>query len=232
MRTAAVSRRRSGGRRADPRRRAAAAVEIDPSVPEPLQAIALTAMERDPRAVISRRSTWRPTCGATSTDARCTAVRRCTRRRSDRASRPHLDEIGEWLRLRLIYPHEAERLRSAYRALDAREEDWIVESRALSYTQIALYLGAFLLLCGSLFYFVAARWYEHVDGVLRPFVVLGASLHRAERRRAPLYRRDHKAVAVAFYLAAVVLLPLFLLILFDEARLLRRPRQTTGPAVR
>ena len=53
--------------------------------------------------------------------------------------RPHLDHIGEWLRLRLIYPHEAERLHAAYRALDAREDDWIVESRTLSYTQIALY---------------------------------------------------------------------------------------------
>ena len=79
------------------------------------------------------------------------------------ASRLEYDQqIAEWLRLRLLHPHEAERLRGAYRALDARDDDWIVESRALSYTQIALYLGAFLLVCGSLFYFVAARWYEHV----------------------------------------------------------------------
>jgi hypothetical protein len=70
--------------------------------------------------------------------------------------------------LRLIHPHEAERLRGAYRALDARDDDWIVESRALSYTQIALYLGAFLLVCGSLFYFVASRWYHAVQGIARP----------------------------------------------------------------
>ena len=74
--------------------------------------------------------------------------------------------------------------RAAYRALDAREDDWIVESRTLSYTQIALYLGAFLLVCGSLFYFVAARWYEHVDGVLRPFAVLGIPFIGLERRGA------------------------------------------------
>jgi hypothetical protein len=134
--------------------------------------------------------------------------------------RPHVDEIGEWLRLRLVYPHEAERLRSAYGALDAREEDWILESRTLSYTQIALYLGAFLLLCGSLFYFVAARWYEHVNGVIRPFGVLALPFIGLNVAAHHLYRKDQKAVAVAFYLAAVALLPLFLLIVFDEAHLL------------
>jgi serine/threonine protein kinase len=195
-------------------------IEIQASVPEPLQAIALTAMERDPakryqsaldmaadlrrylagRAVQGRPSLYSATLGS--------------------RVRPHLDDIGEWLRLRLVHPHEAERLRSAYRALDAREEDWIVESRTLSYTQIALYLGAFLLLCGSLFYFVAARWYEQVDGVLRPFAVLALPFIGLNVAAHHLYRREHKAVAVAFYLAAVVLLPLFLLILFDEAHLL------------
>ncbi len=195
-------------------------IEIQPSVPEPLQAIALTAMERDParryqsaldmaadlrrylagRAVQGRPSLYSATLGS--------------------RVRPHLDDIGEWLKLRLVHPHEAERLQAAYRALDAREEDWIVESRTLSYTQIALYLGAFLLLCGSLFYFVAARWYEKVDGVLRPFAVLALPFIGLNVAAHHLYRREHKAVAVAFYLAAVVLLPLFLLILFDEAHLL------------
>jgi hypothetical protein len=75
-------------------------------------------------------------------------------------------------------------------------------------------------LCGSLFYFVAARWYEHVDGVLRPFVVLALPFIGLNLAAHHLYRRDQKAVAIAFYLAAIVMLPLFLLILFDEAHLL------------
>ena len=203
-------------------------VEMSSSIPEPLQAIALTAMERDPqrryhsaqdmaadlkRFLARLPVSARPTIYATTLGSRI---------------RPHLDEIGEWLRLRLLYPHEAERLRSAYGALDAREEDWIVESRALSYTQIALYLGAFLLLCGSLFYFVAARWYDHVQGVLRPFIVLGLPFIGLNVAAHHLYRRDQKAVAVAFYLAAVVLLPLFLLILFDETQLLTAAPGASG----
>ena len=203
-------------------------VEVDPRVPGALQAIALVAMEPraaqryqtaldmatdlrrylDGRPVVARPSLYASTLGA--------------------RMRPHLDQIGDWLRLRLIYPHEAERLESAYRALDAREDDWIVESRTLSYTQIALYLGAFLLVCGSVFYFVAARWFGNVDGVARPFLVLALPFAGLNAAAHLLYRRDHKAVAVAFYLAAVVLLPLFLLILFHEANLFVAAAGTAG----
>ena len=199
-------------------------IEIDPRIPEPLQAIALKAMERDPglryqtaqdmaldlrRFIGGRPVQARPSVYASTLGSRTAA---------------HLQQIAEWLQLRLIHPHEAERLRHAYGALDARDEDWIVESRALSYTQITLYLGAFLLVCGSLFYFVANRWYHAVEGIVRPFAVLGlpfAGLNLAARH---LYRRDHKAVAVAFCLAAVATLPLLLMILFDETGFLVAPR--------
>jgi hypothetical protein len=203
-------------------------IEVETRVPEPLQAIALTAMEADPssryqsaadmgadlrrfldgRAVLARPSVYATTLGA--------------------RVRPHVQEIKEWLQLRLVYPHEAERLESAYRALDAREDDWIVESRSLSYTQIALYLGAFLIVCGSLFYFAAARWYGNVDGVARPFVVLALPFIGLNAAAHLLYRRGHKAVAVAFHLAAVVLLPLFLLVLFHEANLMVAAANTPG----
>src|SRR5205085_4972635 len=140
----------------------------------------------------------------------------------------HLAEIGEWLRLRLIHPHEADRLHHAYRALDAPDDDWIGASRALTYPQIALYLGAFLLVCGSLFYFVADRWYGAVEEVARPFVILGLPFIGLNAAAHRLARRDHKAVAVAFHLAAVGLLPLFLLILFHESRLFMAPSDTAG----
>ena len=133
--------------------------------------------------------------------------------------RPHVEEVREWLRLRLIYPHEADRIQAAYSTLDVREDDWILASRTLSYPKIALYLGAFLLIFGSVFYFVAARWYEQVDGVLRPFVVLALPFAGLNAAAHFLYRKDHKAVAVAFYLGATALLPLFLLILFHETGL-------------
>lgn len=195
-------------------------IEVAPSAPEPLQAIALTAMERDParryQAARDMAQDLRRYLGGQPVVARPSVYL------STLAARvhPHLRDLDEWLRLRLIHPHEAERLESAYRALDAREDDWILESRALSFIQIALYLGAFLLVCGSLFYFVAARWHGAVSGVLRPFLVLAIPFLGLNATAWRLHRSDHKAVAIAFYLAAVVLLPLFLLILFNETQLL------------
>jgi serine/threonine protein kinase len=203
-------------------------VEIDPRVPEPLQAIALAAMEVDPdrryptaldmaedlrRFVDGRPVRARPSLYATTLSSR---------------TRPHLSDVEEWLRLRLIYRHEAERLRDAYRALDARDDDWIVESRTLSYPQIALYLGAFLLLCGSLFYFVAARFHGAVDGIVGPFAVLGVPFIGLNVAAYWLYERGHKAVGVAFYLGAVALLPLFLLIACHETGFLVVPEGTPG----
>ena len=203
--------------------RPALPVEIDPRIPEPLQAIALKAMEKAPalryqsaqdmaldlrRFLESRPVLARPSLYASTLGSRMAS---------------HLQHIDDWLQLRLIHPHEAERLKRAYGTLEAPDDDWIVESRSLSYTQIALYLGAFLLVCGSLFYFVANRWYHAVEGIVRPILVLGlpfAGLNLAARH---LHRRDHRAVAVAFYLAAVALLPLLLMIVFDETGFLVAP---------
>jgi len=203
-------------------------IEVDSRIPAALQAIALKAMERQPsdryatardlvldldRYLQGQPVVARPTIYGTTLAAR---------------TRSHLDQIGEWLRLKLIYPHEAAELQSAYRRLDAREDDWIVTSRALTSSQIALYLGAFFLFAGSLFYFVAHRVYDAASGTFWPFIVLGApflGLNFAGRR---LYRREHQAVAVAFYLAGASLLPLFLLIWFHETGLWVVPDNAPG----
>ena len=203
-------------------------VEIDPAVPEPLQAIALKALERRPvdryasahemALDLTRYLEGRPVIARPSQYSSALAAR----------VRPHLEQIGDWLRLKLVYAHEADSLRTAYGRLDRRDDDWIGESRALSYSQIALYLGAFVLMCGSLFYFGAHRFYEAVTGITKPFIVLGLPFIGLNAAAHTLERRQHKAVAVAFYLGGVSLLPLFLLILFHETRLWVVPDGTPG----
>ena len=207
-------------------------VEIEPSAPEPLQAIALKALERDPAnrygsaremaLDLGRYLEGRPVLARPSQYASALATR----------VRPHLQQIEDWLRLKLIYAHEAATLRGAYRHLDRRDDDWIGESRSLSYSQIALYLGAFTLMCGSLFYFGADRFYDAVKGVKEPFVVLGLPFIGLNLAAHVLARRDHKAVSVAFFLGGVSLLPLFLLILFHETKLWVVPDGTAGQVFR
>jgi hypothetical protein len=203
-------------------------VEIDPAVPEPLQAIALKAMERDPAdryqsaremaLDLGRYLGGRPVLARPSHYASALATR----------VRPHLDQIQEWLRLRLIYPHEAARLTASYGELEGREDDWIIASRILSYSQIALYLGALFVIGGSLFYFGAHRFYGTVHGILQPSIVLALPFVGLNLTAYALARRDHRAVSVAFYLAGVVLLPLFLLIVFNEARIWQVVKETPG----
>jgi hypothetical protein len=190
-------------------------VEVDPRVPEPLQAIALTAMAASPadryasaREMALDLERWldgRPVL------ARPVAYRSALARRVE----PHLEQIAEWERLRLIYPHEGDRLRAAYGRLTAREDDWIVHGRVLSLPQIALYVGAFLLFCGSVLAVVASMQ-DAVHGVAWPLLALGVpclGLHLAAHR---LYQGAHKAAAVAFHLGAAVLVPSLLLIVFRE----------------
>ncbi len=203
-------------------------IEIEPRAPEPLQAIALKALEHDPgdryasahemALDLGRYVEGRPVLARPSQYVSVLATR----------VRPHLQQIEDWLRLKLIYVHEATTLRAAYRHLDRREDDWIGESRSLSYSQIALYLGAFILMCGSLFYFYARQLNEALTGVAEPFVVLGLPFIGLNLAAHMLARRDHKAVSVAFYLGGVGLLPLFLLIVFHETKLLAVPDGSPG----
>ena len=186
-------------------------------VPEPLQAIALQAMARDPRdryltaqemaADLRRFAEGRPVL------ARPIAYRTALERRMA----PHIEDVAEWERLRLIYSHEAERLRAAYHRLTAREGDWILGSRTLSLAQVALYLGAFLLGSGGLFYFVA--YLENAaGGLLHPALCLGVPVVLLSCIALRLDRGELKAAGVAYHLAAsAVLVPLLLITLRESA---------------
>ncbi|HEX6737540.1 MAG TPA: serine/threonine-protein kinase, partial [Vicinamibacteria bacterium] len=190
-------------------------IEIAPQAPEPLQAVALKAMSADP-------ADRYPSARELALDLRRFADGHVVHARPrlyqaalERRVEPHLHQVAEWERLHLIYPHEGERLRDAYRRLEAREDDWIVQSRLLSFPQIALYFGAFLLLCASVLAFLV--YLEGaVKGVAWPLLALGlpcASLHLTARA---LQRGRYRAAAVAYDLGAAVLVPPLLLILFRE----------------
>jgi serine/threonine protein kinase len=192
--------------------------ELAPEVPEPLQAIALKAMEVDPdrryasaremAADLQRYLDHRPVLARPSLYHSLLGLR----------IHSHLEQIREWLRLKLIYPHEASDLNAAYQRLHSREDDWIALSRSLSFSQIALYLGAFLLLCGGLLYF-QGYLLEVVQGLARPLLTLGVPFAGLNITAFALLRRERRAVAVAFFLAAATLLPLLLIMLLREGGL-------------
>jgi serine/threonine protein kinase len=191
-------------------------VEVDPTVPEPLQAVALKAMEHDPalrhgsaremaqdlrRALAGRPVLARPSLYDRTLEQRV---------------RPHLEQVSEWLRLKLIHPHEAARIEQAYRQLEAREDDWILQSRSLSYSQIALYLGAFVLLLGGLSTLGVHRVFETVEGLAPPTLTLALPALLLTVAAHALERGPHRAVAVALRVASLALVPLYALIAQHE----------------
>ena len=191
-------------------------VELSPDCPEPLQAIALKAMETD----AARRYA---TAGDLVADLRrwldgqpVTARPSVYKDTLSRRLQPHLAEIREWTRLKLLWPHEAEALESQYRRLEVREEEWLLRSRGLPLSQISLYLGAVLLFCGALLYYIAYL-NEAVTGIGGPLAFLALPFVGINLIARRLYMGERQSVAVAFHLAAVLLLPLFLLAAFDEA---------------
>jgi len=193
--------------------------EVDPAVPEPLQAIALEAMARQPEdrypsaremaRDLRRYLAGRPVLARPAAYGSALARRLTT----------HLGEIRDWLDLKLIYPHEAAELAATYRRLEQREDDWIVRSRRLSPSQIALYVGVFLLAAGGLFYFGAHRLFGAELSLLHPLLALALPLLGLNVAGLYLERRDLRALAVAFYLGAAALLPVLLLVLLAEAGL-------------
>lgn len=190
--------------------------EIDPEVPEALQAIALQAMDQDPEHRYPTARALAADLGRFLDGRRVLARPRIYARALSERLAPHLEDIEHWRESKLVHDHEARRIEHAYRRLERRDEDWIVESRRLSTEQVALYLGAFLTLAGAVFAFTAQRLFEGTTGVGLALATLAlpcAGLFGAARW---LEARAQKAVAVAFDLTAVLLLPIALAILLPE----------------
>ena len=194
-------------------------VEVEPAVPEPLQAIALKAMSAEPARPlpVRARDGARPP-PLRSPASRCWRARACTRPRWSGACR------RTWSRSRSGSGCTSS-TRTRATACAPPTAAWkpattTGSSRAasLSFPQIALYFGAFLLLCASVLAFLV--YLEGaVKGVAWPLLALGlpcVALHLAALR---LHRGRHRAAAVAYDLGAAVLVPPLLLILFRETGL-------------
>ena len=190
--------------------------EVETAVPEPLQAIALKAMERNPadRYGSARELALdlRRFLAGTPVLARPTLYQSALSRRL----RPHLEQVREWLRLKLIYPHEADRLVHLYGRLEARDEDWLLAGRFLSLSRIALYLGAYVLVAGGVLYF-GAYILDAVNGVAAPLLGLGLPLLLLHGLGFRLLGGERRGVAIAFLAGAAALLPLLLLVLLGES---------------
>jgi serine/threonine protein kinase len=128
----------------------------------------------------------------------------------------HLRELNGWWEDRIISDHEYDSLRKNYNGLVERDDSWILNARRLSMPQVSLYLGAWILIIGAAFLFL----FEFTS-LPRAAIVASVSIVAAlmAHRGLRLWKVGQLRVGIAYLLAFCLLLPIALLVLFDEYHL-------------
>jgi len=128
----------------------------------------------------------------------------------------HMRELDGWREDRIITDPEYDSLRKSYGHLVERDDSWILNARRLSVPQVSLYLGAWILIIGAaflfLFEFSALSRFAIVGSVT---AVAAIVLYGGLR----LWTAGQLRVGIAYLLAFCLLLPIALLVFFDEFHL-------------
>jgi predicted Ser/Thr protein kinase len=125
----------------------------------------------------------------------------------------HIRELEGWRRDEVLSDIEYHGFRRQYGRLIEREDAWILQARRLTFPQVSLYLGAWILIAGAalLFLFQFARF----TGTPRVFVaVCVTSLTFWEG--LVLWKRNQLRNGIAHLLAVCLLVPITLLVTMGE----------------
>lgn len=125
----------------------------------------------------------------------------------------HLGEIEGWRHDKVLSDAEYEGFRKQYGRLIEREDAWILQARRLTFPQVSLYLGAWILIAGAallfLFHFV------RLSGTPRVLVATSVMVLTCWEGLA-LWRRNQLRNGIAHLLAVCLLVPITLLVAMGE----------------
>jgi len=193
---------------------------LDPSIPGELQNICLKALEKDPgqryqtaRELahdLERYLAHEPVLALPSQYGRLTEGK----------IEQHKRELQRWLEDRVISEYEYDALRKGYDRLIEREDAWILQVRRLYPSQVALYLGAWVLVVGAALVFLFH--YDDLPGTAGVLLV-GAAAAAAAAIGLRLWRQGVLRIAVAYLLAFCLILPIGLLVGMQEFGWLDQP---------
>lgn len=193
---------------------------LSPSIDGDLQRICLKALEREPedryataQALVEdldRYLAGEPVLAQPPTSARLI----------DRRRAEHMAEIAAWFETGLINENEFEALRRGYGRLDEREDAWILEMRRLSFVNVSLYFGLWLMAAASAIIAVLLdSGLANVPALVAVSVAAAAAVWMGLR----LWRRGERRSGIAFLLAFCALLPLALALLQAAAGIAAKP---------
>jgi serine/threonine-protein kinase len=134
----------------------------------------------------------------------------------------HLRDLQGWKDDRILSDYEFDAFRKLYDRLADREDTWIMEMRRFSFSQVTLYLGAWLFVVGA----AIVLLFRHPKLEGTPSVLLVASTAAITLYLGMTgWRRGRLRIAIAFLLAACLLIPITLLMGMAEWGVLTTPSQ-------
>ena len=125
----------------------------------------------------------------------------------------HLREIGTWRSDEALSDAEFEGFRKQYARLVEREDAWILQARRLTFPQVSLYLGAWILISGAALLFLFD--FDRLSGTPRVLVASAVAALTGWQGLA-LWRRGLLRNGIAHLLTLCLLLPIALLVTMGE----------------
>jgi len=125
----------------------------------------------------------------------------------------HLGEIEAWRHDEVLSDAEYEGFRKQYGRLVEREDAWILQARRLTFPQVSLYLGAWILIAGAALLFLFH--FGRLSGTPRVLVAASVTVLTCWEGLA-LWRKNQLRNAIAHLLAVCLLVPITLLVAMGE----------------
>ena len=125
----------------------------------------------------------------------------------------HVRELKGWTQDRLLSELEFDSFRRQYERLVEREDAWIMQVRRLSFSQVTLYFGAWILVLGAAL--VVLFDYRTLAGTPAVLVIAAAAASTGFMG-IRCWREDQRRIGVAYLLAFCLLVPVFLMVVMGQ----------------
>jgi hypothetical protein len=193
---------------------------VDANIPGDLQNICLKALEKDPRDRYASARDMADDLQRFLAGEPVLALPAAYGRLMSGKIEQHVRELAGWTQDHLLSDLEFDSFRRMYERLVDREDAWIMQVRRLSWPQVTLYLGAWILVLGALL--VVLFDYKTFAGTPAVLVIAAATASTGTMG-VRCWRQGQRRIGVAYLLAFCLLLPVTWMVAMGQYGILVSP---------